>query len=483
MKRIGIHLFLIGVVSLLCWSLVPPVAAQELHATTSSPEALKHFEQGRHEMEKFNADAARAEWHKAIELDADFTMAHVFLAFVPSNPAEQQSELRKAISTKGHASAGEQVVVNWLESAVQGKTLVAIQSLNDAIALYPGDKSFNWGAGLWLEYRGACDRAIPIFEHVLQQDRHFAPAWRDLGNCYTKAGAWSKGLSAMKEYVALLPRQAAPEIFYGETLAQAGKYDKAVSHCRAALAIDSHATEAWYCLAQVDALKGDEKRARTEYTRFAESGGPGQRTWAGALELAVTYVREGDYRGADQAFSEVVNRAHHASLGTTEAEAYRSMALYSEDRAAVQDLLKKADAALQEHPSDAMARASENAKIEQTRVMLALHFQDMPAAESALKRLQGLNANHLPLVEQCYSGAEGALLLTQGKYGEAATYLTADSGNAFSLQNLITAYQKSGSRKRAREAQQMLEENHSASLEQALVNQDLHKHKVQMASN
>lgn len=469
----------------LCCSLGTRLLGQEkgeLPITTSSPEALKYYYDGLRELRAYNFAAAQDKWRKAIELDPNFAMAHLHMAFVPVSPVDQVMQLQKAIASRDSVSPGEQKLLDWLANAMQGKMISAVQAMNDALAMYPEDNTVNWGAALWLQSRGACDRAIPIYERVLSHDKDFTPAWRGLGECQIRRQEFDKGFAAMKKYVALLPQQPTPEIYYGMALVRADRYDEGITHCQAALDIDANSLEAWRCIAMAHALKGDGKRARTEYERIVES----QRVTlalSGAMETAATYVQEKNFKEADRVFGEVAKKAHEAGLGINEAEAYRSMAIYQADNATAMELLKKAEAALGEHQLTRLDRNSKLAAILQTRVVLALRGQDMDTANAAAQQLQDLAQNsHFPAVEHASAGAAGAILVANKKYAEAMDTLEEDQDNPFSLQLLIVSCQKTGHEQGAKDAAKRLMRNNSLVVDQVMVLAELHKQKFQLAA-
>lgn len=463
-------------------SLVAQEANNQLPVTTRSPEALKLYRDGQRELRSYNFPAAQEDWRKALELDPDFAMAHLYLAFVPVNPMDQAVHAQKAIAGRGSVNPGEQKLLDWLLGAMQGKMIPALQAMNDLLAMYPDDSTLNWGAALWLQSRGACDRAVPIYERVLNGDKDFIPAWRGLGECYIRKQDFDKGFAAMKKYVALLPQQAVPEIYYGLALVRAGHYEDGIAQCQAALALDADSTEAWRCVAMGHALKGDGKRARTEYARIVTSPRVSFALTAG-LESAATYVQEKDYKQADKAFTEVAEKAHAAGFGITEAEAYRAMAIYQSDPAAAMELLKKAETALEEHQVSRLDRYSKQAAILETRVVLALGAQDFDTADQAAKQLQELvETSHSPVVEHASAGATGAILVGRKQYGEAVTYLAEDSDNPFSLKYLITACEKLRREAAAKEAVKRLVRNNSLAVEQVMILAEFHKQKFQVAS-
>ena len=454
----------------------------ELPITTRSPEALEFYKKGLLELRAYNFAAAQENWRKAIELDPDFAMAHLHLAFVPVSPMDQAVQLQKAIASRNSVSPGEQKLLDWLANAMQGKMIPAVQSMNDALAMYPDDNTVSWGAALWLQSRGACDRAIPIYERVLSHDQDFTPAWRGVGECYIRRQEFDKGFAAMKKYVALLPKQPVPEVYYGLALVRADRYEDGIAHCQAALAMDADSLDASRCIALGHALQGDGKRARTEYAKIIASPRVTLALSAG-LESAATYVQEKDYKEADKAFSETAVKAHEAGYGASEAEAYRSMALYQSDSATAMDLLKKAESALEEHQLARLDRYSKQAAILQTRVILALAERDMETANAAATKLQELaQTSHVPAVEHASAGASGAILATNKKYAEAVEALEEDRDNPFSLKYLITACHKIKQEEASKAAARRLMQNNSLAVDQVMVLTELRKkQKLQVA--
>jgi Tfp pilus assembly protein PilF len=473
-----------ALVIVLCCCLGGPLWGQEkgdLPITTRSPEALQFYKKGLLDLRAYNFASAQENWRKATELDPDFAMAHLHLAFVPVTPADQALQLQKAIASRNAVSPGEQKLLDWLANAMQGKMIPALQSMNDALAMYPEDNTVAWGAALWLQSRGACDRAVPIYERVLAHDPDFTPAWRGVGECYIRKQDFDQGFAAMKKYVALLPNQPVPEVYYGLALVRADRYEDGIAHCQAALAMNVNNLEAVRCIAMGHALQGDTKRARTEYAKLIASPRVISALTAG-LESAATYVQEKDYKGADKAFLETAGKANAAGYSMYEAEAYRSMALYQAESATALDLLKKAESALDEHPLSRLDRDSKRAAILQTRVILALGWRDTEAANAAAAQLQELDqTSHAPAVEHATAGATGAIMATNKKYAEAFDLLEEDRDNPFSLKYLIPVCHKVKQEDAARVAAKRLLQNNSLSVDQVIVLSEMRKQKSQLA--
>jgi tetratricopeptide (TPR) repeat protein len=258
----------------------------------------------------------------------------------------------------------------------------------------------------------------------------------------------------------------------------AGRFDEALVHYRASLKIDPGFVYSQLGIADTYALKGDEPRARAEYALaiLHASSKTEVATWG--LQSAITYVREQDFAGADAAFRAVASQAHENDLAVPEAEAYRFMASYQTDGAKALDLLKKAEAVLQEkHSLPKSTQQQELAVVLRERVARAAHDGNNELANATLKQLHELaDSTHNQVVQIAYDGAAGAALVEQGKYDEALTHLAEDNRNPISVNFMVRAYQKTGDKAHADELSQLLANWNEPTLEQALVAAELHAH-------
>jgi lipopolysaccharide biosynthesis regulator YciM len=135
------------------------------------------------------------------------------------------------------------------------------------------------------------------------------------------------------------------------------------------------------------------------------------------------------------------------------------------------ELLTKAEAPLHEtHKMSTATREQELAIILRTRAGRAVHDGSMTVALAALKQLKALAAsNNSGQVQFAYGGAEGAVLLAQGKYQDAVNRLQDDDKNPFSMQRLIVAYRKTGDKDDAARMTERLSRLYEPTIEQAVV--------------
>jgi tetratricopeptide (TPR) repeat protein len=453
--------------------------AHGIQITTKSHRAHELFEQGLVKISLLHQQAGLELMRQAVKADPNFALAHIFIAFFSQDPAEQVAEREKAMATRKFAGPEEQLIIDWQANASEARWVPAIQAMNSALAQYPNDKYLHWMAGWWLVLsQNQQTRAISLFERVIQIDPKFPDAWNEAAYCYAKTGNFDKAFNAIQRYTQLVPNEANPQDSFAELSRMAGRFDDALKHYRMSLKIDPTFHESQLGLGDTYALMGDEPRARTEYALAIQEATPVQKVLWG-LQWAATYVREGDFRGADLAYRTIAQQAREQDFANLQAEAYRSMALYQQDSAAAQELLEKADAALQgDHKVSQQLLSEEQAQVWRTGVDRAVRDGDQARAQALLKKLSDLAAaNADDLIEVAYAGAAGAVYMAQGKYKEAASDFQGDPGNAVSMRGLVEAYEKSGQHEDAAKTASALAALNVPLIEQAVVVPDFRKHR------
>jgi tetratricopeptide (TPR) repeat protein len=420
--------------------------------TTSSPEARELFAAGLARCQTLHLREGFQLWRKAAQVDPDFALVHILLSNFSPDPAERVAERDKALASRSHVSAEEQLVIDWLSNSSQGHFVPAIQAMNTALDQYKDHKMLVWLAGMWLDEQHQWTRAAQMYEQALKLDPTFADAWNSLAYCYASSGDFDKASAAMQRYMQLLPDQANPHDTYGDILLLAGKFDEAMEQYRTALKLDPGFVESERGIADTLALMGEESRARQEYADAIAKVNDKVEALRWSLLAAITYVRESDFTAADKAFQNVAKQAHQNGLGIVEAEAYRGMALYQRQSAAAKTSLIEAEAALRhQHQTPQSLRDQELASIMRTQVERALRDGDRKLAVNSLKALEALSSGTIDgSIHLYYEAAAGALALARKNYSAAISHLSDNDADPLSLLHLMEAYKQLG---RSAEAQ------------------------------
>jgi tetratricopeptide (TPR) repeat protein len=367
-------------------------------------------------------------------------------------------------------TASEQLLIRWVADAEENDCLPAIAAMNDLLAKYPRDQRLAYLAGDWLMQQQRYEQAVTVLERALAINPDYAAALNDVAYGYADTGNFEKAFAAMDHYVALEPDQPNPHDSYGEILRMAGKLDAALEQYRMSIRIDPNFGSE-LGVADTYALMGKELEAREEYDRaivFAPSNADKVQR---ELQSAVTWIRENNRKQAERALNDVARHAHTAGLARLEAEAHRILGMYEPDpKAAMKHLQMAQDVLQEEHQISASERDEELARILRTRATRLAEVQDVDSALKAVKQLETMaGTSRSQVIQLCYHGAAGAVLMTQGKFAEAIPHLEEGTGDPESMRLLWRAYNSTGATSDAQAIAAKLAALNLPTAEQALV--------------
>ena len=442
-----------------------------LPLTTKSPEAKRLVEEALIlYLDRVEQEQSNEILRKAVQIDPDFAMGHEFLAQISLDSAEQVAEQEKAFATRNQATSSEQLVIEWYQNAAEHKLIPAITKMNDVLNQYPHDKWVVWMATWWLQNQAQYERSLAVYERSGITD---SPGLiNNMGYAYASIRQFDKAFAMMDKYVAAMPNDSNPQDSYAEILRLAGRFNQSIEHYRTSLVINPEFYSSQFGLADTYSLMGDQVRARREYEiGFQKFTVPELQQILWKTREAATYVREGDYDGAQRAFQGIADYAHSRQNSQAEADTYRQMAMCEQNPKQAMAYLGKAEAATQDGKNALkIALSQELAQILRARVELALKMGNKELANSNLALLEKMSeSSDDMLIEDAYHGAAGAVLFSQHKYDQAISHLEEDTNNPMSLKLLAAAYQKIGYSAGAKRTTETLTNLNDPTLEQALV--------------
>jgi len=407
---------------------------------------------------------------RVVAIDPEFAMGHELLSQTSLDPAEQVREQNKAFATRSHASHPEQLVIEWLQNAADHKLIPAITDMNDVLSQYPHDKWVVFLANWWLTEQTQYERAAAVYENSGITD---SPGlMNNTAYTYAYMRQFDKAFALMDKYIAALPDDANPQDSYAEILRMAGHFNEAIERYKAALAINPEFYSSQFGIADTYSLMGDEDRARKEYEiGFHRFRLPALHQVQWQTREATTFIREGDYAGADRVFQQIADYSHAKHMSQVEADTYRQMAMYQPDHTQALIFLSKAEAAVKEGKNSLPAMIKqESAQILRARVELGLKMDDKKSTRLALARLTEMaKSSNDKLIDSAYHGATGAFLFSEHKYKDAISHLEEDINSPLSLKLLTVAYQKTGDAAEVKQTAETLANLNDPTLEQAMI--------------
>lgn len=269
--------------------------AAELTVTTKSPEAKAEFEKGRDLVDNLRAPNSFPHFQKAIELDADFALAHAYLGRNSMGP-EGVTHLEKAVSLAATLPEAERTVIEAMHQARTGEAAKARASWKKAAELAPGEWRLHVHLGSEANRMMSHDAALSHFEAAQKLKPDLAVVHNGLAYAHAGKGAWEPAIAAARKQVELLPKEPNPQDTLGEILLQAGKLDEAEKAFEAALAIDPTYGIAWQGVALARGYRGDLKGA-LEATAKGLAGAPAH--FKGDIVIETAWVKLAAGKGAE----------------------------------------------------------------------------------------------------------------------------------------------------------------------------------------
>jgi tetratricopeptide (TPR) repeat protein len=448
-------------------------APQKLPLTTKSAAARSSFEHGMALVENLRTDEAVAAFKQSAKHDPNFALAQLFLSYATKDPAEETAARARAKALAARASAGEQLEIKWLSGIRENDYVGAIAAMNDLVAQYPRDKQVLFLSGRWLVQQEQYEAGERVLEKALAVDPNYPAALNEAGYAYAYTRDFDKAFAAMEHYVKLLPREPNPQDSFGEISRMGGRFEAALDHYRAALALDPKFFSSQLGLGDTYALMGEQEKSRAEFNRAAQLADNPSDAVDATTQWAISYVREKDFAAAGMALGRAAEKAHQGGLARQEAAAHRMMAMYQEKPEDQLKHLEAAEAALAEkHGIAASDLAEEHARILRWKAapaLLALPNGKAITAK-ALAELEAMAADSRDVVvERQYHAALGIMLAHEGRFADAIPHLEEDPTSPFSALVLLSAYGETGDKEAAATLQRKLIGWNEPTLEQALV--------------
>lgn len=446
------------------------VGPGQLALTAASPRSRELFGQAIVDAGNYRLDECLAGLRDSVKEDPNFAAAWALLSFYSPDSKESTSAIDRANKLAGQASLGEQVLIRWISALKSNYQLGAIASLNDLVAAAPGDKYVLYLAGKWFSDQNKPQRAVALFDKVLQLDPAFTPVLNRLGYAYAANGDLQKAIDLMRRYVAAAPNDPHPEDSYGDVLFKAGRYDEAQAHFESALKKDPKFGPSQHELGDVFAMKGEQEKARDAYRKAAADAANPRRSIEYRSSIALTYVREGNLAQADKEYSALAAEAKAAGFLDLAAQWHLTMARYQPDDDASLKHLAAAEEAVRSDENMAPAQRDElMAAIRRWRGVRSMHSGNTGMTEVCLRLLQDKwQETENEEIGSQYHALQGAWLANQKKYSEAAAELD-DAGDVFSLALLAQVKLASGDAAGAAAARKQLLALHESTIEGVLV--------------
>ena len=300
--------------------------------TTYSFEAYKHYQKGMEDTWRWNWQDGQKEFQEAVNIDTTFAMAHCYLAFSTgvfkvanplSNLSSERENMRLANKYSKKATDRERDIIHAYSAFIDRDYYSFLTRAKELAENYPNEKVIYFRLGTANYFTGNYQQSVEAYNKVLEIDPKHADAYNMLSYNYSNMNEHEKAISAVRNYIALLPDVSNTHDTAFEIYLMAGQYDNAYQVCEEALKINPQWTKFKEYESYIYLFRGEGDRAR-EKNRDISKLDP---SWELYLvdDLGCFNMYEGRYREAAVEFQKGVNLAHN--IKNTESEIYSRLVL------------------------------------------------------------------------------------------------------------------------------------------------------------
>ncbi len=237
--------------------------------TTSSPAALKAFEQGLSAEKKIYRNEAREHFARAVELDPEFAMARLKLLSLGRADQNRSARMRALIveTDLDRLSPRERFLMRHNLALIDRDRPRAEALLDEYLREHPNDLHALTIRcdSLWSGQK--LDEAEQCFSRLLTIDPNWVVAQNLLGYIRMAGGDFKGAEAAFGAYERTAPDQANPHDSLGELLMLVGRYDEAQRSFENAVAVRSDFCASWSHMMDLAFLRGDPAAADAELAR------------------------------------------------------------------------------------------------------------------------------------------------------------------------------------------------------------------------
>jgi tetratricopeptide (TPR) repeat protein len=149
--------------------------------TTSSPEALDLYLQGRQLSDRLRYTDARGYFDRAVAKDTDFALAHLGVAMTSAISNEFFASLGRAVELSDKVTDGERHMILAYLAGVSGDPLQQDEHLAWLVDNYPGDERAMNLRGNYHFGRQEFDDAVACYEKATAINPEFSQPYNQLG--------------------------------------------------------------------------------------------------------------------------------------------------------------------------------------------------------------------------------------------------------------------------------------------------------------
>jgi tetratricopeptide (TPR) repeat protein len=436
--------------------------------TTSSPEAMKHYIEGRKYHLTNVYEKSIGEMEKAVAIDPGFAMAYRSMAMAYSNIGfipRANEMMKKALDLADRLPAKERFFIQADFLSQSEKTLnESIEAYKNLLKLYPDDSSARHNLAVRYQNIDKFHEAFEQYEINRKNEDLSLIGYGNLASAYRDVGSYDKAREIIEEALQLYPDSPVPYQELALHYRMEGKYDLALAEIEKAFSIKPATGTQVYRLnylrrARIYFFSGNLAAAAEEFQGLQKQKEP-QAIYTGTIGLVNLDLLQGKFKGTKDMLRSYIDLAMKYAVYWPISEIYMKFAYIDLKTGNFQEVLKDCDNAIE------YALKTENPS-GPNRKRRALHLKglaylQMNSVEESIKTAEELRDSILespnPKLMHYYHHLRGMIGLEQKNFSgaienleKALTLQTNDPNEkrADYIESLAKAYAASGDIERA----------------------------------
>jgi serine/threonine protein kinase/Tfp pilus assembly protein PilF len=428
--------------------------------TTSSPEALKYYIEGRKYHLTLDYMRSIELMEKVVAIDPDFALAYRSLAMSYGNIGfrpQRKEYMQKALELSDRLPARERYFIEGDFYSSSEKTYdKAIEAYKKLLELYPDDHNGNHNLAGMYSHTGEIQKAIDHYEVSRKNNNMSLIGYGNLASVYRQVGSYDKAREVLEEALQKYPDKAFAHSDLSLHYRMAGKYELALAEINKAFALEPAIGTPAYRInfrrrATIHFYTGDLVKAPEDYLNLQKQKEP-QALYFGSLGMVNLNLLQGKFKGTKDILRPIIDLGKQRGLNWPISDCYLRFAYIDLKKDDLHEALKDCDNA-EEYALKAELPG---------RQRRALHLKGlthirMNAMDEALKTADELKAlirdSHNPKNMHFFHHLVGMVELKQENFTsaienfkEALSLQTSDplDKSAGYLESLAMAYYASG---------------------------------------
>jgi serine/threonine protein kinase/predicted Zn-dependent protease len=435
--------------------------------TTSSPEALKYYIEGRKYHLTLDMMRSIELMEKAIAIDPEFAMAYRSMAksygaigFIP----QRKKYMEKALELSDRLPTRERFFIEADFLSRSEKTFdKAVEAYKKLLELYPDDFGGNANLAVMYEWIGERYKAIEHYEINRKNDVMSPIGYANLAGVYRQVGSYDKSKEVLEEALQKHPNSAYVYSDLALHYLMEGKYDLALAEINNAIALEpAKGTLAYRMIlrlrVEIHFYAGDLVKAAEDCQRLLMLKQP-QAIFAGSEGLVYLNIIQGKFKETKNIIMPLIDLSKKLGVFWTISEVYLKFAYIDSKSGNLKEALFDCDNAV-----DYALKAEDPDMQREALHLKGLAYVRMNATDEALKTADELRVliqdSHNPNNLHFFHHLTGMIELKQKNsskaiehFEEALNLQSSDTRNrrADYIESLAKAYSTSGNLDRAQE--------------------------------